>query len=71
MSLYPMPNQKPDGAATSVEQHVQKILAQISALKRRLRAHEEPIPNGSRDSAVEVDREDDPSDGIDGVQRPA
>jgi hypothetical protein len=51
--------------------HVRKVLAKLKALKDRQRAHEGPVPNESHDSAVEVDREDDPSNGIGGIQRPA
>jgi hypothetical protein len=58
-------------AGERVGAHVRKVLAKLKTMKDRQRAHERPIPNGSRDSAVEVDREDDPSDGIGGVQRPA
>ena len=70
MSLYPMPDQKPDGAATSVEQHVRKILAQISALNDRLRAQENAQLRGSRE-AVEVEREDDAPRRINGTDLPA
>jgi hypothetical protein len=59
------------GAGERVEAHMRKVLAKLKALKDRQPAHDGPLPNGSLDSAVEVDREDDPSDGIGGVQRPA
>jgi hypothetical protein len=57
-------------AGERVGAHVRKVLAKLKALKHRQRAHNGP-PNGSLDSAVEVDREDDASEGIGGVQRPA
>ena len=57
----------------SIRQHVRKVLAQIRALRDQQRAQEKVRQTGSMDSTVEVevDREDDPSNGIGGVQRPA
>jgi outer membrane protein TolC len=60
----------PDGTEGSVEQHVRKILAQIGALKARLRAQEQALQSGS-DDAVEIDREDGNPGGIHNTQRPA
>jgi outer membrane protein TolC len=64
-----MGTEKLDGAESPVAQHVRKILAQLSALKARLRAQEH-AQSGSRE-AVEVEREDDRPGGIDGTDRPA
>jgi hypothetical protein len=65
-----MGNGKPDGTEGPVEQHVRKILAQISALKARLRAQERAREGGSRE-AVEVEREDDSPNRINGTEPPA
>ena len=65
-----MPDEKPDSGESPVEQHVRKVLAQVSALKVRLRAQEQARQSGSRD-AVEVEREDDSPSGINGTDRPA
>ncbi len=58
-----MTDRKPDGAETAVREHVRKVLAQISALKARLRAQEQVTQSGSRDR-VEVEREDDRAGGV-------
>ena len=65
-----MTDRKPDGAETAVREHVRQILAQISALKDRLRDQEQAKPSGSRD-AVEVDREGDRASRIDYAYLPA
>ena len=65
-----MTDTKPDGTEGLVEQHVRKILAQIGALKARLRAQEQARQGGSSDP-VEIEREDDSPRGIDGTDRPA
>jgi 50S ribosomal subunit-associated GTPase HflX len=65
-----MPNTKPGSGESSLEQHVRKVLAQISALKDRLRAQEQARQSGSKDN-VEVEREDDRSRRIDCAYLPA
>ena len=59
-----------DGTEGPVEQHVREILAQISALKARLRAQAQATQSGSRNT-VEVEREHDSSGGINGTDHPA
>ena len=65
-----MADREPDGAEIAVREHVRKILAQLSALKVRLRAQEQTSEGRSGD-AVEVDREDDCSSLFDYAYRPA
>jgi hypothetical protein len=65
-----MTGREPLGAETAVQEHVRKILAQVSALHDRLRAQEQAGQSGSRNT-VEVDREHDSPGGIDSVHRPA
>ena len=65
-----MPDDKPDSPDASVEQHVRRILAQITALKNRLRAQEDAHRSGSRD-AIEIDRDDDSPGRIDDADLPA
>ena len=57
-----MADREPNGTEIAVAEHVRKILARLSALKARLRAHEEAERSGSR-NAVEGDREDDGAGG--------
>ena len=58
-----MDNEKPGGAESPLEQHVRQVLAQISALKARLRAQEQAAQSGSGEAA-ERNREDDGASGV-------
>jgi hypothetical protein len=61
-----MSNEMSD-AGENVRQHVRKILAQLRALKEQQR--EQPNPLGPN-IAVEIDREEDPSSSVGGVESP-
>jgi hypothetical protein len=63
-----MTDESSKAGESAVEQHVRKVLAQLSALQARLRA-QEPQQSGSCD-AVEIEREDDSPGGINGTYRP-
>ena len=65
-----MADESSKAGESAVEQHVRKILAQISALKRRLRAYEQAGQSASEDSS-KVDRKDDSPSRIDSAQRPS
>ena len=65
-----MADQKLDEAEHAVQEHVRQILAQISALKSRLRAQDQAGQSGSDDS-VEIDREDHGARGVSGLERPS
>ena len=79
-----MNNKEPDGTEGPVERHVREILAQIGALKARLRAQEQTRAGGSglaveveraaredgSGQVVEVEREDDRTRLIDNTDLP-
>ena len=79
-----MADRKPDETETAVREHVREILAQIGALRARLRAQEQAAQSGLRNlvaveraaredgsgQIVEVEREDDRTRLIDNTDLP-
>ena len=64
-----MADRKLDGAETTVQEHVRKILARLSALRDRPRAQEADQQSGSR-GTVEIDRQDDHASLVDHAHLP-
>ncbi len=55
-----MADEKPDRPESPVERHVREILAQISALKARLRAQEHAAQSRSGESASAIEKTTEP-----------